>query len=1519
MPKVASEPKALSMNIWYMLTFTLIIMFNITNSTVINATNSNATHEYFIASDYTDQTNYFKNSSIICTTPICHVICDKEEACRESKIYANSQNATTLIVKCTDDFACNNAEIYASEVMNVNIVCKDERLFSGWNPTCQYLMVNASHSNNVYFRFNRAYCGEYSNLYVNNAGSVTIMTTNTQGTTSNNRALSGATLYGYNIRNLLNITCDSSVCNGFTVYANNMLSSSIFNMECYKLNACENTKIYCPTDTQCNINCGLSDACQDTEIHIGANNYTGLNLQCGRYACTDPILHCDTDAQPQYLFDSGLSELSYNYVKDEIRCDYPTARCCPDEMRYIQCDGGATCEIDCAVTNCARQIINATLATALIIDCAGETCSSTTNICTGSTCDGSTIYCPTGNNTSCIITCGPIGGGSCQYLDIQRDGNNIMNEFSLTCSQPSSGPIIREYNGYCYKVNVDLKATLIKSLSIDCVGEQSCRLMELNGLQNVASITDFSITCGQEACQDISLDLHVPLIQDLSIKCTGSYSCNYLSMLLSSMITNQFNLICSNYGCNDMNLTISSTTIPSLLLDCSDHGCGGHIGVLDITTITSVSIDTLFMKCDGCSGMKLVADNSIVKDLTMNCVQYGCSGINIDTQISNSALINCSIIDSCNSGMIKLVAATDIANFNIICRSPDYTDQGLYSNGACYQSRWDIYGYESNNNLTFECDGISGTKSEHDCEEIEIYGYNLNKASINCRDYRGCYLGVINMETVNTLDLNCLGEQSCSSTTIHCPYEHKNTCNIECDGYYDNQYDNMRASCASMDIMVSDIYSLDYLNLNCPSIENTQACGGFNVNCDDTLERALYVWDDNVQNWRCNNTLPKYCCPYFDKNIITCQSGQPCVVDCLNNTNCSEAIIDGTYATYLSLHCSNDQCENALVWCPINGCSIQCNGYKSCHGMYVIHMNGKYGNALTNNGVIDISCFEYRACYNVLIEANWVDKITLTCTSTYIDQNVCFTMLNAKYANQVIINANERYSSYYDTFNVQNAKSVTLTGRGYLAIYGSILKADDADSVILSFYGQGWGMNIWYTTRESQFYIPRDTVINCHGTGCYYLGKIYRYSTVANVSGLYIYIDPCDQCHDIKGCIHDFEIRCDGGYAVYNSQDYPMDLCNDNDCGCQDLFSRIDVLPVNNITKQIIRNEKCYSDTQSPTITSNPTISPITVSPSGTPTNTPTNNLTNKQTIQPTINPSTEPTTYPTTQPSSDPTNKPTLVVIIMNPTVSPTHILTSKLTDANLTSEQTKDSPSENNSQSKPSYTIIISVVCIMTVCIVNVFILLYILNLWQQKQTKIKINDFDYAELIDVPIDNKNDVTPSQHSLNADTGGKIIEMMQNVGVENDEADNIDRDHGHIIDTIKEGHDNIDTPNDRIDGNTLQNEQRIHKKSEYNVGNAGIIDTRKQTGNLTIIHYYQDFVDFEQDENIYNQELYHEKQKWEMCLMHALNGLLQKRIFTVKKMNNICKELAPNKLINPHKSMLKTGNYDANVLVMAL
>uniref|UniRef100_A0A6I8PNP0 ubiquitinyl hydrolase 1 n=1 Tax=Ornithorhynchus anatinus TaxID=9258 RepID=A0A6I8PNP0_ORNAN len=64
---------------------------------------------------------------------------------------------------------------------------------------------------------------------------------------------------------------------------------------------------------------------------------------------------------------------------------------------------------------------------------------------------------------------------------------------------------------------------------------------------------------------------------------------------------------------------------------------------------------------------------------------------------------------------------------------------------------------------------------------------------------------------------------------------------------------------------------------------------------------------------------------------------------------------------------------------------------------------------------------------------------------------------------------------------------------------------------------------------------------------------------------------------------------------------------------------------------------------------------------------------------------------------------------------------------------------------------------------------------------------------------------------------------------------------------------------------------------------------------------------------------VYHERQRRELCAVHALNNVLQQRLFTQEAADDICKRLAPDSRLNPHRSLLGTGNYDVNVIMAAL
>uniref|UniRef100_A0A803Y7Y8 ubiquitinyl hydrolase 1 n=2 Tax=Meleagris gallopavo TaxID=9103 RepID=A0A803Y7Y8_MELGA len=48
-------------------------------------------------------------------------------------------------------------------------------------------------------------------------------------------------------------------------------------------------------------------------------------------------------------------------------------------------------------------------------------------------------------------------------------------------------------------------------------------------------------------------------------------------------------------------------------------------------------------------------------------------------------------------------------------------------------------------------------------------------------------------------------------------------------------------------------------------------------------------------------------------------------------------------------------------------------------------------------------------------------------------------------------------------------------------------------------------------------------------------------------------------------------------------------------------------------------------------------------------------------------------------------------------------------------------------------------------------------------------------------------------------------------------------------------------------------------------------------------------------------------------------NNVLQRPCFTRQAADDICKRLAPEARLNPHRSLLGSGNYDVNVIMAAL
>mmetsp|Transcript_9351 Transcript_9351/g.28173 ORF Transcript_9351/g.28173 Transcript_9351/m.28173 type:complete len:181 (+) Transcript_9351:65-607(+) len=66
--------------------------------------------------------------------------------------------------------------------------------------------------------------------------------------------------------------------------------------------------------------------------------------------------------------------------------------------------------------------------------------------------------------------------------------------------------------------------------------------------------------------------------------------------------------------------------------------------------------------------------------------------------------------------------------------------------------------------------------------------------------------------------------------------------------------------------------------------------------------------------------------------------------------------------------------------------------------------------------------------------------------------------------------------------------------------------------------------------------------------------------------------------------------------------------------------------------------------------------------------------------------------------------------------------------------------------------------------------------------------------------------------------------------------------------------------------------------------------------------------------------DFYLQKQRLFWCAVHTANALLQRDCFSYADFEAICSELAPERRwLNPHRMPLGLGNYDVNVLSIAL
>eukprot|EP01083_Nonionella_stella_P311514 1111050_1 len=149
------------------------VLFEINAATnIIDPTATNSSESSYIASEYYNDGQYFRNGSLTCNALYCHIVCDVELGCQSLSVYATS-SLTTLVIQCLETHSCAQANIEANNVDVAELYCKANNEHT---VACYNLSLNVSDVSTA-----SIYCGSYDCHYVN--------------------------FYANNIANSLNVTC----------------------------------------------------------------------------------------------------------------------------------------------------------------------------------------------------------------------------------------------------------------------------------------------------------------------------------------------------------------------------------------------------------------------------------------------------------------------------------------------------------------------------------------------------------------------------------------------------------------------------------------------------------------------------------------------------------------------------------------------------------------------------------------------------------------------------------------------------------------------------------------------------------------------------------------------------------------------------------------------------------------------------------------------------------------------------------------------------------------------------------------------------------------------------------------------------------------------------------------------------------------------------------------------------------------------------------------------------------------
>eukprot|EP01084_Bolivina_argentea_P165640 287728_1 len=279
-------------------------LHHIASSSIINTAHvSNASGDYFIASQVSMFGTHYKGNTISCPTNSanpCYISCDRQDACKGTKIWA--KHSTVLIIDCIASSSCEGAELVNGPTKSLSIACKESLACSN-----AVFKFNTTTAADIHCHHDTNTSHDHSEATCNNTMFYGMQTLNTTVLCD---SMDCAYSY-FHLNNSQNVTfrmrkpSTETLTLPTTIYGPHITKS--LTVQCIGSHSCRDNTIVCPYEASCNFECDAGSAC-DFDIYVPSKEYNHLYLGShtnyttsisGRFHCIDT----DTNENIQYQTD----------------------------------------------------------------------------------------------------------------------------------------------------------------------------------------------------------------------------------------------------------------------------------------------------------------------------------------------------------------------------------------------------------------------------------------------------------------------------------------------------------------------------------------------------------------------------------------------------------------------------------------------------------------------------------------------------------------------------------------------------------------------------------------------------------------------------------------------------------------------------------------------------------------------------------------------------------------------------------------------------------------------------------------------------------------------------------------------------------------------------------------------------------------------------------------------------------------------------------------------------------------